>query len=85
MYDLFLAEPWLFEDDIAQSCTININSLLEKVIRPWANVDDGLMDFLKAFDSVLHDLLIAKMYACGFSLNSLIFFVFLIFRDKKKT
>ena len=41
------------------------------------------MDLSKAFDSILHDRLIAKMDACGFSKNSLVFFYSYLKRRKQ--
>ena len=41
------------------------------------------MDFPKAFDSIPHDLLIAKMHAYGFSKNSLVFFYSYLKRRKQ--
>ena len=41
------------------------------------------MDLSKAFDSIPHELLIAKMYAYGFSKNSLVFFYSYVKRRKQ--
>ena len=41
------------------------------------------MDLSKAFDSIPHDLLIAKMYAYGFSINAVTFFYSCIKRRKQ--
>ena len=41
------------------------------------------MDVSKAFDSIFHDLLITKMYAYGFSKNSLVFFYSYLKRRKQ--
>ena len=43
-----------------------------------------LMGQSKAFDSLQHNLLIAKMYALGFSKNSLVFFYSYLKRRKQK-
>ena len=42
-----------------------------------------LMDLSKAFDSIPHDLLIAKMHAYGFSKNFLVFFYSSLKRRKR--
>ena len=41
------------------------------------------MDFSKAFNSIPHDLLIAKMCDCSFSKNSLVFFYLYLKRKKQ--
>ena len=41
------------------------------------------MDLSKAFDSLLHDLLTAKMYAYGFSINDVTFFYSYLKRRKQ--
>ena len=41
------------------------------------------MDMSKVFDSIPHDLLIAKMHACGFSKNSIVLFYLYLKRRKQ--
>ena len=43
------------------------------------------MDLLKAFDSILHDLLTVKIHAYGFSKNSFVFFYSYVKRRKQNT
>ena len=42
------------------------------------------MDLSKTFNSIPHDLLIAKMHACGFSFEGLTFFYSYLQRYKQK-
>ena len=57
------------------------NHVLIRFIKNWKKSLDQkkfvgavLMDLSKAFDSIPHDLLIAKMHAYGFSINAVTFF-----------
>ena len=61
--------------------TYSSNHVLIRLIENWKQSLDKnkfvgavLMDLSKAFDCIPHELLIAKMYAYGFDLNSLTFF-----------
>ena len=56
---------------------------MEKSLDQKKFVGAVLMDFPKAFDSIPHDLLIAKMHAYGFSKNSLVFFYSYLKRRKQ--
>ena len=56
---------------------------MAKVFRSKKFVGAALMDMSKVFDSILHDLLIAKMHAYGFSKNSIVFFYLYLKRRKE--
>ena len=66
------------------------NHVLIRLIESWKKSLDQkkfvgavLMDLSKAFDSIPHDLLIAKMHAYCFSKNSLVFFFSYLKRRKR--
>ena len=66
------------------------NHVLIRLIENWKKSLDEkkfvgavLMDLSKAFDSIPHDLLIAKMYAYGFSINAVTFFYSYLKRRKQ--
>ena len=56
---------------------------MEKILGSEKFVGAVLMDLSKAFDSMLHDLLIAKMHAYGFSIDTVIFFYSYLKRRKQ--
>ena len=56
-----------------QSCFNSVDWKLEKVTRKKF-VDAVLMDLSKAFESIPHDLLTAKINAYGFFINGVTFF-----------
>ena len=71
-----------------KSCSTN--HVLIRLIENWKKSVDKkkfvgavLMDLSKAFDSIPHDLLIAKMYAYGFSINAVTFFYSYLKRRKQ--
>ena len=57
-----------------QSCSSKVNKELEKIFRSKNVFRSVLKGLPKAFDSILHDLFIAKMHSYGFLKNSLTFF-----------
>ena len=66
------------------------NHVLIRLIEKWKKFLDQkkfvgavLMDLSKPFDSMLHDLLIAKMHAYGFSIDAVIFFYSYLKRRKQ--
>ena len=66
------------------------NHVILRLLEEWKNNLDNkkfvgavLMDLSKAFDCVPHDLLIAKMHAYGFELDTLIFFYSYLKRRKQ--
>ena len=71
-----------------KSCSTN--HVLIRLTENWKKSVDKkkfvgavLMDLSKAFDSIPHDLLIAKMYAYGFSINAVTFFYSYLKRRKQ--
>ena len=70
--------------------SFSTNHVLIHLIENWKKSLDEkkfvgavLMDLSKAFDSIPHDLLIAKMYAYGFSINAVTFFYSYLKRRKQ--
>ena len=70
--------------------SFSTNHVLIRLIENWKKSLDEkkfvgavLMDLSKAFDSIPHDLLIAKMYAYGFSINAVTFFYSYLKRRKQ--
>ena len=70
--------------------TYSTKHVLIRLIENWRKSLDNhrfvgavLMDLSKAFDCIPHELLIAKMHAYGFSMNSLIFFYSYLKRRKQ--
>ena len=66
------------------------SDVLIRLLESWKKELDNkkyvgaiLMDFSKAFDCILHEFLIAKMDACGFSENALTFFFSYLKRRKQ--
>ena len=69
--------------------TYSSNHVLIRLIENWKQSLDSkkffgavLMDLSKAFDCIPHELLIAKMHAYGFELNTLVFFYSYLFRKQ---
>ena len=67
-------------------CILCVNSLdrkLEKVLRLKKLVGAVLIDLLRAFDPIPHDLLIVKMYAYGLTIDAVTFFYSYLKRRKQ--
>ena len=97
IYEIFLHENltnyvnnFLSKFISAHRTSYSINHVLIRLIESWKKSLDEkkfvgavLMDLSKAFDSIPHDLLIAKMYAYGFSINAVTFFYSYLKRRKQ--
>ena len=81
---------WLSEFVAAYRKSYSSSHIYMRLVENWKKELDNkkyvgaiLMDLFKAFHCIPHELLIAKLDACGFSKNSLIFFFSYLKRRKQ--